>query len=138
MLIICIYFFIIFYTYYRYLFWYIFIHAIGGGGGAIVYVPVFVISLKIYIDEIFFQSLFLQFYFLRVRDRSRGRESCEMSVKPTFFIWATSQQMVHAVPTERLTIDCDVKCCITFSFQWLFHVYRPEFGWKTSTMFLLK
>ena len=24
------------------------------------------------------------------------------------------------------TSDCDVKCRITFSFQWKFHVYRPR------------
>ena len=34
--------------------------------------------------------------------------------------------MVRAVRTERQTSDCDVKCRITFSFQWKIHVYRPH------------
>ena len=40
--------------------------------------------------------------------------------------------------TERQTSDCDVKCRITFSFQWKFHVYGSQLGWKTSTIILLK
>ena len=43
-----------------------------------------------------------------------------------------------AVLTERQNSDCDVKFCITFSFQWKFHVYGPQVGWKTSMMILLK
>ena len=46
--------------------------------------------------------------------------------------------MVCAVLTERQTSDCDVKCRMTFSFQWKFHVQGPQLGWKTSTMILLK
>ena len=53
-----------------------------GEGGAIVYVPVLVKSLKIYIAEIFFQRLFWGF-FKSERSIERERESCEMSVKPT-------------------------------------------------------
>ena len=35
--------------------------------------------------------------------------------------------MVRAVLTERQTRDCDVKCHITFSFQWKFYVYGPQY-----------
>ena len=48
-----------------------------------------------------------------------------------------SQDGAHGL-TESQTSDCDVKCHITFSFQWKFHVNRPQLGWKTSTMILLK
>ena len=48
-----------------------------------------------------------------------------------------SQDGAHGL-TECQTSDCDVKCHITFSFQWKFHVNRPQLGWKTSTMILLK
>ena len=46
--------------------------------------------------------------------------------------------MVRSVRTERQTSNCDVKCPIAFSFQGMFHVYGPLFGWKTSSIFLLK
>ena len=46
--------------------------------------------------------------------------------------------MVRAVRTEHQISNCDVKCRVTFSFQWMFHVYGLPFGWKTSMMFLLK
>ena len=35
--------------------------------------------------------------------------------------------MVRAVLTERQTRDCDIKCHITFSFQWKFYVYGPQY-----------
>ena len=38
----------------------------------------------------------------------------------------------------RQISDCDVKCRITFSFYWKFHVYGPQYGWKTSKTILLK
>ena len=31
-----------------------------------------------------------------------------------------------AVLAERQTSGCNVKCCMTFSFQWKFHVYGPQ------------
>ena len=50
-----------------------------------------------------------------------------------------NHEMVRAVLTERQTSDCDVKCHITFSFQWNFHVYGPQYRVeKPSTMRLLK
>ena len=36
-------------------------------------------------------------------------------------------EIVLAVLTERQTSDCDVKCRITFSFQWKFHVYGLQY-----------
>ena len=36
-------------------------------------------------------------------------------------------KIVRAVLTERQTSDCNIKCSITFSFQWKFHVYWPQF-----------
>ena len=38
----------------------------------------------------------------------------------------------------RFELNCDVKFRITFSFQWMFHVYGPPLGWKTSTMLFVK
>ena len=38
-----------------------------------------------------------------------------------------NHELVRAVLTERLTSDYDVKCPITFSFQWKFHVHRTQF-----------
>ena len=48
--------------------------------------------------------------------------------------YALNHKMVRAVRTERQTSNCDVKCRITFSFQWMFQVYVPPFCWKISTM----
>ena len=39
---------------------------------------------------------------------------------------ALNHEMVRAVFTERQTSDCEVRCRITFSFQWKFHVYGPQ------------
>ena len=36
-------------------------------------------------------------------------------------------EMVCVVLTKRQTSDCDVKCRITFSFQWKFHIYWPQY-----------
>ena len=41
--------------------------------------------------------------------------------------WTDKNEMVRAVLTERQTSDCDVKCRITFSFQWIFHVYGSQY-----------
>ena len=38
-----------------------------------------------------------------------------------------NHEIVRAVLTERQTSDCDIKCRITFSFQWKFHVYGPQY-----------
>ena len=43
---------------------------------------------------------------------------------------AKSRDLVRAVLTERQTSDCDVKCRITFSFQWKVHVYGPRTSGK--------
>ena len=58
---------------------------------------------------------------------------CDDVVEP-----ALNHEMVRAVLTERQTSDCDVRCRITFSFQWKFYVYGSQLGWKTSTIILLK
>ena len=39
---------------------------------------------------------------------------------------ALNHEVVLAVLTERQISDCDVKCRITFSFKWKFHVYGPQ------------
>ena len=39
---------------------------------------------------------------------------------------ALNHEMVCAVLTERQTSDCDIKCCITFSFQRKFYVLRAS------------
>ena len=46
--------------------------------------------------------------------------------------------MVRAILTERQTSDFDVRCRITFSFQWKFNVYGPQLGWKTSMILTVK
>ena len=46
--------------------------------------------------------------------------------------YALNHGIERAVLTERQTSDCEVTCRITFSFQKMFIVYRPQFGWKTS------
>ena len=46
------------------------------------------------------------------------------------YIWVEpvlNHEIVRAVLTERQTSDCDVKCRITFSFQWKFHIYWPQY-----------
>ena len=48
------------------------------------------------------------------------------------------KKYLSEVLTKRQTSDCDVKCSITFSFRWKFHVYGPQLGWKTSTMILFQ
>ena len=34
-----------------------------------------------------------------------------------------NNEILRAVRTERQTSDCDEKCRITFSFQWMFYVH---------------
>ena len=52
------------------------------------------------------------------------------SALPNSLIWielVLNHEMVRAVLTERQTSDCDVRCRITFSFQWKFHVFGPQY-----------
>ena len=50
----------------------------------------------------------------------------------------TDKDSVSLSLTERQTSDYDVKCRITFSFQWKFHVYGPQYRVENQYHYFVK